>query len=113
MQDFLKLRRNIEETISYKSDPEGNVVNITAFSLAKSEYKPLRKKLNLIPTPKVRNKNDLDSDINNFFRLVKLKAHCKGSIKILKTKTDCLKQTKTKVGHQAKIIMPLTILLKL
>ena len=29
----------IEETIRYKSDPEGNVVNITAFSFTEREYK--------------------------------------------------------------------------
>ena len=30
-ENFLKLRRKIEEAIIYKSDPEGNAVNLAAF----------------------------------------------------------------------------------
>ena len=33
-----------------------------------------------MPTSKVYNKNKLDNDLNNFFRLKKLKAHFKDSI---------------------------------
>ena len=42
-----------EETIIYKSDPEGNVVNLTAFSFSKREYTLLNKNLNFIATPKL------------------------------------------------------------
>ena len=70
----------IEESIRYNLDTEGNVVNLTAFSFSKSEYKLLNKKLNLIPTPRVYNKNELFNDLNNFFGLIKSKAHFKDSI---------------------------------
>ena len=33
--------------------------------------------LNFIPTPKVYNKNELDADLNDFFRRIKLKAYFK------------------------------------
>ena len=79
-ENFVKLRRKIEESIRYKSNPEENVVNLTAFSFWKSEYKLLNRNLDLIPTPKVCNKNELDNEINNFFRLIKLKAHFQDSI---------------------------------
>ena len=62
------------------SDLEGIVVNLTAFSFSKSEYKLLNINLNFIPTPKVYNKNKLDNDLNNFFRLIKLKPHFKDSV---------------------------------
>ena len=39
-----------------------------------------KKKLNFIPTPKVYNKNELDNDLNKFFRLIKLIDHFKNSI---------------------------------
>ena len=34
----MKLQRKIEGSIRYKSDPDGNLVNVTAFSFSKSEY---------------------------------------------------------------------------
>ena len=53
MRTLSNYAQKIEETIRYKYDPEGNVVNITAFSFTKSEYKLLNKNLNFIPTSKV------------------------------------------------------------
>ena len=105
-ENFVKLQRKTEEKIRYKSDPEGNVINLTVFSFSKSESKTLIKNLNFMPTPKVYNYSELDNDLNNFFTLVK--AHFKDSIKILTMKIECLKQIKTKAGHQTKIIIPLT-----
>ena len=40
-------------------------------------YKLLNKNLNFIPTSKRYNKNQLSSDLQNFFRLIKLRAHFK------------------------------------
>ena len=42
-----------------------------------AKYKLLNKNLNFIPTPKVYNKNELDADLNDFFRRIKLKAYFK------------------------------------
>ena len=41
------------------------------------EYKLLNKNLNFILTLKVYNKNELDTDLNHFFRRIKLKAYFK------------------------------------
>ena len=40
-------------------------------------YKLLNKNLNFIPTSKTYNKNQLSSDLQNFFRLIELQAHVK------------------------------------
>ena len=40
-------------------------------------YKLLNKNLNFIPTLKRYNRNQLSSDLQNFFRLIKLRAHFK------------------------------------
>ena len=80
-ENFVKLRRKTEETIRYKSDPEGTESNLAAFSFSKKEYKLLNKNLNFIPTSKVYNRNELDNDLNNFFGPIKLKTHFKDSIK--------------------------------
>ena len=79
-ENFVKLRRKTEETIRYKSDPEGTESNLAAFFFSKKEYKILNKNSNFIPTSKVYNKNELDNDLNNFFALKKLKTHFKDSI---------------------------------
>ena len=40
-------------------------------------YKLLNKNLNFTPTSKIYNKNQLSSDLQNFFRLIELRAHFK------------------------------------
>ena len=54
-----KVQESLKNGAMASSDPKGNVVNLTSFSFAKSEYKLLNKNLNLILTPKVYNKNEL------------------------------------------------------
>ena len=83
----------IWQYILLQSDTEGNVVNSTAFSFSKSEYKLLNKNLNFIPTPKVYNKNELNSNLNNFFRLIKSQVHFKDSVN---KDTDKIKTNKKK-----------------
>ena len=78
------------------------------------EYKLLNKNLDFIPTPKVYNKKELDNDLKNFFRLIKLKAHFKDSInKDISNENKIFKANKTKDEHQTKIIIPLTHMLQL
>ena len=72
-----KLQRTITNALRYKSDPSGNVVNLSKHSFSFDTYKLLNKNLNFIPTSKRYNKNQLSSDLQNFFRLIKLRAHFK------------------------------------
>ena len=76
-ENFENLRETIEKSIRHQSDPNGNIINLTKHSFTKAEYKLLNKNLNFIPTPKVYNKNELDADLNDFFRRIKLKAYFK------------------------------------
>ena len=71
-------------SIRHQSDPNGNIINLTKHSFTKAEYKLLNKNLNFIPTPKVYNKNELDADLNDFFRRIKLKAYFKNTPNELK-----------------------------
>ena len=79
-ENLVKLRRKVKVSIKYKPDLEGNVVNWAIYSFSKSEYKLFNKSLNFIPTLNVYNENKVDNDLNNFFKLIKLKGHFKGSI---------------------------------
>ena len=106
--NLFQLRRRIEESIKFKSDPEGNAVNLTAFPSQKVNVKLLNKNLDFTPTLKVYNKNKLDSNLNNFSRLIKLiiKHNSKTQlVRILTEKKSRLKQIKTKSGYQTKIII--------
>ena len=71
-----KLQRTITNALRYKSDPSGNVVNLSKHSFSFDTYKLLNKNLNFIPTSE-RYKNQLSSDLQNFFRLIILRAHFK------------------------------------
>ena len=69
--------KKIEKSVRHQSDPNGNITNLTKHSFTKAEYKLLNKNLNFIPTPKVYNKNELNTDLNDFIRRIKLKAYFK------------------------------------
>ena len=106
--NLFQLRRKIEESIKFKSDPEGNAVNLTIFVSQKVNVKLLNKNLDFTPTLKVYNKNKLDSNLNNFSRLIKqiIKHNSKTQlVRILTEKKSRLKQIKTKSGYQTKIII--------
>ena len=75
----INLQRKIKETLKYRSDPIGNVINLTSFSFSKNVYKLLNKNLSFIPTPKIYNKKELKNDLDVFFRRIKLKAYFKDS----------------------------------
>ena len=60
------------------------------------------------------NKNELDSNLNNFLRLIKLEVHFKDSTNNDNDdKNIMFKEKKTKIGRQVKITIPLTYFLKL
>ena len=70
--------RSVKSTeFRYKSDPSGNVVNLSKQSFSFGTYKLLNKNFNFIPISKRYNKNQLSSDLQNFFRLIELRAHFK------------------------------------
>ena len=66
------IQQAIKSKIRYKSDPSGNVINISKYSFSLDTFKLLNKNLNFVPTPKKHNKKQLDNDAENFFRLIKL-----------------------------------------
>ena len=116
--NLFQLRRKIEESIKFKSDPEGNAVNLTIFVSQKVNVKLLNKNLDFTPTLKVYNKNKLDSNLNNLSRLIKLiiKHNSKTKlVRILTAKKITFKAQKNKEWVQDKnhyILMPLLKLLK-
>ena len=71
------IQRAIKSKIRYKSDPSGHVINLSKHSFSLDTFKLLNKNLNFVPTPKKYNKKQLDNDAENFFRLIKLRAHFK------------------------------------
>ena len=56
-------------------NPSGNVVNLSKYTFSIPEYNILGKNLNLCPTPGNYNNTTLQTDISNFLRKIKLKAH--------------------------------------
>ena len=71
------MQRVIKSKIRFKSDPSGNVINLSKHLFSLDTLKRLNKNINFVPTPKKDNKKQLDNDAENFFRLIKLRAHFK------------------------------------
>ena len=71
------IQRAIKSKIRYKSDPSGHVINLSKHSFSLDTFKLLNKNLNFVPTSEKYNKKQLDNDAENFFRLIKLRAHFK------------------------------------
>ena len=63
--------------LEYRSDPFGNILSLSKHSFSLNTYKLLNKNLNFVPTPKQYNQKQLHTDIENFFRLLKLRGHFK------------------------------------
>ena len=71
------LQRTVISALRYKSDPSGNVINLPKHSFSYDTNKLLHKNLKVITTSNRYNKNQLSSDLQNFFWLIKLRAHFK------------------------------------
>ena len=97
--------------LEYRSDPFGNILNLSKHSFSLETCK-LLKKIDFVPTPKQYNQKQLDTDTENFFRLLKLCAHFKYANET--QKSDQLYQhfkVKTKANvHLKKRITPLKLL---
>ena len=74
-----KRKRTVEDTTGHQFDPIGNVINLSNKTFTKETFKLLNKNLNFIPTPSIFNKNPLNKELDDFFRLIKLKAYFKHS----------------------------------
>ena len=69
-----KLWRTVEDTTGHQFDPIGNVINLSNKTFTKETFQLLNKNLNFIPIP---SKNQLNKELDNFFRLIKLKPYFK------------------------------------
>ena len=75
--NFTKLQRTIKTSLKQRHDPDGCVINLSKHSFSKDTYKLLNKNLSFIPTPDIYSKSKLNDDLQNFYRLIKLKAYFK------------------------------------
>ena len=72
-----ELWRTVEDTTGHQFDPIGNVINLSSKTFIKETFQLLNKNLNFIPIPSIFNKNQLNKELDDFFRLIKLKAYFK------------------------------------
>ena len=72
--NFRRIRETIQRASKYKSDPFGNVINLSNFKFRIPVCKLLGKNLNFCPTPGAYNKNIFKNEIE-FYRRLKLRAH--------------------------------------
>ena len=63
--------------MKHQFDPPGYVINLSNFPFSIDTYKLLNKNLNFNPTKSKYNKNQLDQDLQKFYRIIKLKAFFK------------------------------------
>ena len=54
--NYIKLRKTLEDTIRFQSDPAGQVINLITKKFCKDTFKLLNKNLNFVPTRKTINK---------------------------------------------------------
>ena len=77
--NFVKLRRTIENTTGFQSDPSGKVINLSKERFTKETFKLLNKNLNFIPTQTNFSKTTLNKELEDFYRRIKLKVHFKNA----------------------------------
>ena len=71
--NFTRIRKAISRTIQHRSDPNGNIINLSKHSFTKGQYDLLNKNLNFCPTPEYYKKNILKKDLESFNGKIKLK----------------------------------------
>ena len=74
-----RFRSEIQAIFQPLTDPYNQVINLTKKHFTKNEFKLLGKNLNFCPTPKQYNRNQLNKDLLQFYRNIKLKAHFKNN----------------------------------
>ena len=80
--NFVKIRRTIENSTRFQSDPAGNVINLSDKYFTKDVHRLRNINLNFVPTIKKYNKELLDEEINDFYWLIKLKVHSRDNTKV-------------------------------
>ena len=83
--NITKIRRMIEKPNGLQSDPADSVINFSNKHFTKNVYKLLNKNLDFVPTIKKFNEKLLDEEIDNFYRLIKLKAHYRDNTEVKET----------------------------
>ena len=73
--NFIRLRKTLSSTARFKSDPSGSVINLSKHYFTTYEYQVLNKNFNFFITPGYFNKNQLKTDLTQFTRMIKLRAH--------------------------------------
>ena len=71
------IRKAIYCTKRYRNDPLSNVINLSKKTFTYNEFKLLHKDLFFCPTPGKYTKSKYAKYINDFIRIIKLKAHFK------------------------------------
>ena len=78
-ENFVKLRRTIENTTGLQSDPAGQVINLSKKRFPKETFKLLNKNLNFGLTQTNFSKTTLNKELEDFYRRIKLKVHFKNA----------------------------------
>ena len=74
-ENFVQIRRTIEEIIGIQFDTTKNVINLNTKSFNKDVLNFYTKISNFLPMQKYFNKTNFFNEINGFYRRIKLKAH--------------------------------------
>ena len=77
--NFARLQQEIKKSVRHRHNPDRNLINLTNHSFSRDTFKLLNKNLNFILTPDVYNGQKLDKELQNFYRLIKLKGYFKNT----------------------------------
>ena len=88
-ENFVKLRRVIENTAGFQWDPARQVINLSKKRFTLENLKLLNKNLNFVRIQTNFNNITLSKELEEFYRRIKLKSH----FKILKTRLALIKKT--------------------
>ena len=97
-------RKTLEDTVRFKSDPAGQVINLTTKIFCKDIFKILNKNLNFVPTQRTINKDTIKKQFEDFFRQIKLISKIR-KIKIFLLKKTDSKNQQIKTGYPQRIII--------
>ena len=70
-----RIRKVLQTKLLRKHDRRGTVVNLSSKVFSKAAFELLNKNLNFCPVPSEYNRLNLNTDLQRFFRRIKLRAH--------------------------------------
>ena len=113
-ENFIQLRRTIEDTIGLQFDPAGNIINLSTKTFNRVVFKLLNKNLNFVLTQKYFNKKkNFFNEINGFYRRIKLKKHFNDRTSKAKIEEDVFRKPTDKTWIPKKTTIRLKHLQKL